>query len=187
MRVALHPGDECRPQTVDRERASHQEGLAGRDIGVQFRIIQVVGEGHAGARDATDRPMHGTVAVVDHPVAGVQRAGGAAHPLPALPRDERIVRFAVDPPIEFEQGIPAQDDSVDRFAPDMSAGNGFRFGAREHEDSLRGGERSGGGRDRVFVDSGRHGDRFDPGGTQCLQPRGRRRGEVEPHRAPKLS
>lgn len=186
MRVPVDRGDEGRPEAVDRERSGNEQRLARADVGVQFGVVDVIGEGDASARDSADRSAHAPSAVVDHPVTGVQHAAGPPHPLPAFEGDLGSVRFAVEGTIEFEERVPAEDDSVESASVVVAADDGLGLRPGEHLYRLPRGERSGGRGHGILVDPGRDRDRVDARRAESCEPRGGGGGEVEPHGTPKL-
>ena len=135
MRVAGDRGDEWRAKTVDRERAGDFERFARCDVGVDLSIRNVGGEGDAGGGDRPDRTPDNPAPVVDDPVPGVQVSGAATLQHPAFARNRSKMWLPVDDSVEFERGIPAEDEAVDGFAVDETTSDrrGLEPGEQLHQ------------------------------------------------------
>ena len=92
-RVALDARDERAAQAVEGERAGHPQRLAGGDVGLDLGVVERRRSAPwwRPSRRASPPVPPASRREVDEPVAGVQDAGAAAHPLPArhAPRRRR--------------------------------------------------------------------------------------------------
>ncbi len=181
MRITLDRGDERRPETVDGECSGNLQGFAGRDVGVDLVVAQIVSEGNARRRGRTGGCPTNATPVVDHPVSRMQVARASAHEVPAFPRYLRPVGLAVDDSVELEQRIAAHDHPVDGFAVHLGASDSLGLGASEHEHGLIDRQRPCGRRDGILIDPRRQQHRLNSGRAQGREPSGRGGGEVQTH------
>src|SRR5665647_1308419 len=113
--IALDAGDKGTSKTVDREASCNIQRFAGRDVRRDL-LVGDVGEVDGGRRDGAHRGAGAPVAVVpvvDQPVAGVQHAGAATHPLPPSGCLCLVGWLAVQLTVELEHGVAAEDQNAD--------------------------------------------------------------------------
>ena len=169
MRVADYGLDERPTERINGERAGDMERLTGRDIRINFGVGDV-GEGDLGVGHDTDSAVVLAPSMIDEPVARIQDARPAALTQPPLAGDLGEVGLPVNDSVDDKCGIAAEDESVQRRSVRVS--NGFGFRARQQFDHRSRFEVTRRRDDRILVDTGGNGQRFDTRRTKSRKASG---------------
>lgn len=186
-RVAFDAVDEGAAEAVDRERACHLEGFAGRDVRGDLVVCHVGREGHGCLGYGVHLARGNRGPHAHHGVPGVQHARPAAHLAPARGGVLGSQRLSEHRAVELEHRVPADHDAVEGRVVVGEAGRDVRsFAPCEQQDVLVGSERAAlgglhGVDHRLFIDVRRDRERTDAELLQQHEPSGRGRGEAHAH------